>query len=104
MKRRIISSKMLFEFVYEGPAFRFDRYVGDFYIETTAVSFGKAKSNVLGRIKKELNLDYTAKLSIDENFLKLKERSDFLESDDQTVDNSKSSEEYYQPTLFEDLE
>ena len=58
--KRIITST----YKYDGPAYRFGKNIGNFKIETEAPTKGRAKSNILYRIKQELNLDRKQQLEI----------------------------------------
>lgn len=59
MKKVLLST-----YVYEGPVYRFGNYVKDYKLETEAPTKGRAKSNILYRIKQDMGLDRTAKIEI----------------------------------------
>ena len=58
-------------YTYNGPVYRFGKYSGKSgTITTLAVSLIKAKSNIIFRIKKQMNLNNNTNLTIDENKIK----------------------------------
>lgn len=69
MKRLIISSKDTKTYFYEGPAYRFGKYVGDISCIRKATSKGKAKVAFLNYIRRELGLDYRSSVLIDDELI-----------------------------------
>lgn len=66
MKRLIYSSNDMKTFIYEGPMYRFDRYVGDMSCKRKATSIGKAKVAFLNEVRRQLGLGYRSNVSIDD--------------------------------------
>lgn len=57
-------------YTYNGPVYIYDHYRDNCKLETTAKSFGKAKTNILYRLKMLYNLPPYAQVTIDETLLK----------------------------------
>ena len=86
MKRILLST-----YVYDGPAYRFGQNIGNFKIETEATTPGRAKSNVLYRIKQDIGLDRTAKIEIIDSRV-VKVEYDDREIADDVIDNEESAQ------------
>ena len=82
--KRIISSKIYQTYIYDGPVYRFEEYIGNCKFETTAQTVGEAKRNIQYKIKQSLNLVKNAKIDIDLNYLNVKssKEQDIIEAQD----------------------
>ena len=92
MKRLIVSSTYL----YDGPVYRFGRNIGTFKIETDASSIGRAKSNILYRIKQELDLDRRCKVEIIDSHIK-----EVAKIDKEEIEEVEDNEKFEQLSLFD---
>lgn len=65
-----INEKQIYS--YKGPIYKYGKYIGESeYIETTAPSINKAKSNITFRIKNKLQLQPYSDIKIDVKRIKL---------------------------------
>ena len=89
--KRVINST----YVYDGPVYRFGTNIGNFKVETEAPTIGRAKSNILYRIKQTIGLDRKAKIEIIDSRI-----SEISNDNQKEIEDIKDTDENEQLVLF----